>query len=178
MGQFFDFLSAHRSGILLFMLLVLVAMLVLHWVTWLFARGRFRDAGPTVSRPQGLRIIFTDFLARIINDFRHLLALVIVLIFAAVLSYAMVRAGAALSDMNDAIQTVVASLGGLVGSIIGYYFGESAVVRARESDTANRGTGDGGTGGTGRGAPQAVPRVAPMVEPVPPIEEVPQPPAQ
>jgi len=36
-------------------------------------------------------------------------------------------------DKMEALQLVIASLGGLLGSIIGYYFGESAATKNRES---------------------------------------------
>ncbi|MEE9552965.1 MAG: hypothetical protein V3W18_01610 [candidate division Zixibacteria bacterium] len=59
-----------------------------------------------------------------------MLALIIITIFAIALIFAMVHATTTNKDLSDAIQGVVASLGGLIGSIIGYYFGESAASRA------------------------------------------------
>lgn len=99
-------------------------------MAWIFSLGRFRAPQ---SRSDNLRNIFTDFLVKIIDDFRHLLALIIVVIFALALGYAMLRAGNQFDNMTKALQAVVSTLGGLIGSIIGYYFGESTAQRARRA---------------------------------------------
>jgi hypothetical protein len=136
------------------------------WFAWIFSIGRFKstDATPPGARPSGqsLRYVFSEAAVKIINDFRHLLALVIVVIFALALAYAMLQARASIADMKEALQAVVATLGGLVGSIIGYYFGESAVTRAQEIGPA------GGT--IGRGAP------LPAIQGTEPITPAPAPP--
>lgn len=76
--------------------------------------------------------IIADFLARLINDFRHLLALVIVVIFFSLVFYSMAMSDK-FEEKMDALQMVMASFGGLLGSIIGYYFGESAARRAQST---------------------------------------------
>jgi membrane protein DedA with SNARE-associated domain len=74
--------------------------------------------------------VIAELFVKIINDFRHLLALLIVVIFALVLGYGLIRAGKDLENITKVLQVVVSTLGGLIGSIIGYYFGESAGRRA------------------------------------------------
>lgn len=104
-------------------------------LTWTLGVGRFRVRRPSESdQTENLAYVLSAAVIRIINDFRHLLALIIVLIFAFALAYVLWVATEA-SDANDklsrverikeGLQAVVATLGGLVGSIIGYYFGES-----------------------------------------------------
>ena len=60
------------------------------------------------------------------KTFRHLLALAIVLLFGVVLIFSLVRAGQDPQQISTVLQAVTSSLGGLIGAIIGYYFGESA----------------------------------------------------
>jgi hypothetical protein len=136
MGDFLTFLDTHRGGILMLMVCLAFVAIVVQWVAWIFSIGRFRRTEmPATGRQQNLRYIFAQIAVKIINDFRHFLALVIVLIFALALAYAMLQAGSTMNDMKDALQAVAATLGGLVGSIVGYYFGESAATRAREQES-------------------------------------------
>lgn len=76
--------------------------------------------------------MFGELLTKIIYEFRHLLALLIVVLFAVALFAAMwpgmMKGDVAL--IKDGLQAVAAALGGLIGSIIGYYFGESAASKA------------------------------------------------
>jgi di/tricarboxylate transporter len=160
-SNFFNFFSTNRAGIVMFLLVLGAVMLLVQWLTWLLGWGRFRNPTPR-NRRDSLRLVFSDAMVKIINDFRHLLALVIVVIFATVLWYVMLKTSGDAETMNDAIQTVVASLGGLVGSIIGYYFGESAVARAQGNDQS---LGSGSLTNTQRPSQEE-------------IEPVPQPPAQ
>src|ERR1700726_1405614 len=60
--------------------IVFGAMMVLHWLLWLFARGRFKGTIVHDSR-EGLGFLVTDFFVKLIDDFRHLLALAIIAIF-------------------------------------------------------------------------------------------------
>jgi hypothetical protein len=136
-----DFLSDHRGGILMLLLCLLSLVLFIQWMAWIFSKGRF---GTTRVRPQqqNLRFVFSEAAVKLINDFRHLLALVIVLIFALALGYAMIQGRESIATMKEALQSVVATLGGLVGSIIGYYFGESTVTKGQgtqPSDVSSRG---------------------------------------
>lgn len=128
----FQYLADHRSGILIFFLCLIGLALIIQWFSWIFGWGRFarrKELDAKTARNQSIRFLLADLLIKIIDDFRHLLALVIVLIFALALATAMYVAGANMDQLKEAMQVVVATLGGLVGSIIGYYFGESAVAR-------------------------------------------------
>lgn len=124
------FFAAQWQGLLVIALLLCTTVLVVQWIAWIFSRGRFRakPAGGREITP--LRHVFADLIVKIIDDFRHLLALLIVLIFAATLVYALVLASYDETDRlgaaSTALQAVVSSMGGLIGAIIGYYFGEKA----------------------------------------------------
>ena len=141
MNSLFTFLQTYRSGILLLLLILAAIVFFIQWLAWIFNRGRFSKPTTPTSRAE-LRFIFSEATEKIINDFRHLLALLIVLIFAFALAYSLFKAASVetnaasptlVDNMKEALQAVVATLGGLVGSIIGYYFGESSV--AKGSDT-------------------------------------------
>jgi hypothetical protein len=143
MTRLFSFFQEYRVGILVFFLSLGGIAVLIQWFAWIFAKGRFGKI-PTTSggRGEGLRYLFSEATVKIINDFRHLLALIIVLIFAVALGYALwkaasveTNAGSAsvIDNMKEALQAVVATLGGLVGSIIGYYFGESSVAKSSET---------------------------------------------
>lgn len=141
MADFLDYLNAHRGGILILLLCLIFLAFLAQWFAWIFSLGRFKST-PNRSPGNSLRFVFSEAAVKLINDFRHLLALVMVLIFAFALGYAMIEARANLDDMKEALQSVVATLGGLVGSIIGYYFGESSVTKAQDpvaTDAAARG---------------------------------------
>lgn len=137
MEEFFDFFSSNAEGIFGFIAALAIVMLIVQWIMWLTQSGRFKAvASESRGDLSDNRILYVvvDFFVKIINDFKHLLALIIVLIFAWVLIYSVVHAVSYdvsmpeqnFSQLKDVMQAVVASLGGIVGSIIGYYFGESA----------------------------------------------------
>ncbi len=146
--SFFTFLQTYRGGIVFLLVCLGSIAFLVQWFAWIFARGRFRRHDPLTGTGTGtgsgtsraeLRYIFSEATVKIINDFRHLLALVIVLIFGIALLYSLIRAATLTTDgtttvnnMKEALQAVVATLGGLVGSIIGYYFGESSVAKVSE----------------------------------------------
>jgi hypothetical protein len=128
MGSMFQFFIDNAGGIAVLLLSLVVACGVLQWVLWLFGLGRFRDIAP---REANTRYILTQLLVKVITDFRHFLALVIILVFAIAL-FASVAPGAISSNVDDVakgVQAVAAGLGGLIGLIVGYYFGESAARR-------------------------------------------------
>lgn len=133
MNTLLQLLEEHWVGIaVIFSALCGLAALA-QWVCWMFGLGRFelRHQGKNpVTRESSLRFVIADLLVKIINDFRHLLALVVMLIFALTLLYALLRSENTAEGINKALQSVVATMGGLIGSIIGYYFGESAGQRA------------------------------------------------
>ena len=113
--------------------------LFLQWMAWIFKLGRFSHPQSSPASPgQPLRFIIANFFAEIINDFRHFLALVIVLLFAVALFAAMYPGLRArdISTLTEGVEAVAAALGGLIGSIIGYYFGESAATRKDLGDAS------------------------------------------
>ena len=127
MSQVLDFLARQYAGVgVLFGCLFLLVLLV-QWLAWIFHLGRFKllaDARRE-ERTSQLRFVIADFFVKVIDDFRHLLALVLLLIFMLTLGAVLVWAPT-FKDVKEGLQVVVAALGGLVGSMIGYYFGESA----------------------------------------------------
>lgn len=147
MESFFTFLQAYRSGIFVLLLILASIALFVQWLVWIMGMGRFGRPPSSAGRAE-LRFIFSEAAVKIINDFRHLLALVIVLIFAFALGYSLIKAASiatnpnsptTIENMKEALQAVVATLGGLVGSIIGYYFGESTVAKSAEPKPADSG---------------------------------------
>lgn len=124
MESFISFLEDHFTGIFIFILLLLCLVLFFNWLAWVFGIGRYKNVKSVPK--SGFFFIFADMMVKIITDFRHFLALVLVLIFAIALGYAFSIANNDVNKLSDALQAVVSTLGGLVGSIVGYYFGESA----------------------------------------------------
>jgi len=149
MGEFFGFFQDNAEGAFVFFACLGAAIFAINWLVWIFGAGRFaqpRDAaGLVLSQPktQALRYLITEALTKIINDFRHLLALILVLIFGLALAYSLSQAGGDMEEIKEALQAVTATLGGLVGSIIGYYFGES------KANVGNPGGGSGPASGGG-----------------------------
>jgi len=124
MENFITFLEDHVTGIFLFLLLLLCLILFFNWLAWVFGMGRYKNLRPTPK--SGFFYIFADMMVKIITDFRHFLALILVIIFAIALAYAFSISNGNIDNLSKALQAVVSTLGGLVGSIVGYYFGESA----------------------------------------------------
>lgn len=149
MTRLFTFLQEYRVGILVFFLSLGGIAGLVQWFAWIFALGRFGVPEPSSGGRPGIRYLFSEFTVKIINEFRHLLALIIVLIFTGALAYSLWKAASAqgsagstvIDNMKEALQGVVATLGGLVGSIVGYYFGESSV-RVPETRTVSPPTPD------------------------------------
>ncbi|MCB9592786.1 MAG: hypothetical protein H6719_08640 [Sandaracinaceae bacterium] len=129
MGGFLQDLQTHGVGVMIVIGVVFAALVVIQWLMWIFGVGRFREKPkPLDAQKSAVRYVLTELFVRIITEFRHFLALVIVLVFAFALATAMYPGLAAgdVSKIVDGVQAVSAVLGGLLGSIIGYYFGESA----------------------------------------------------
>jgi hypothetical protein len=171
MDRFFTWLQTYRSGILLFFFSLAALAALVQWFAWIFGIGRFgRDI---TSGTKALTRAFSEFIFKIINEFRHLLALLVFMVFTVALIYSLVKAASIPTDANspsmvdnmkEALQGVVATLGGLIGSIIGYYFGESSAVK---------GTGTSGGGEGTQPAPeiQAPPADStPSAEPMTPVK--------
>jgi hypothetical protein len=126
-SAFFRSLEANRDGILVLLLILFVLGVLVHWIAWITASGRFKPPEtPLVTPRQNLRYLVAEVGAKIIDEFRHLLALIIVVIFALALAFVLIQARLSIEGMKEGLQSVVATLGGLVGSLIGYYFGEAS----------------------------------------------------
>ncbi len=130
MTWFLSFLASEQSGILVLLLVLAVAGGFLNWILWMCGVGRFRPSAIEESRKEEskIRYVLANFFVKVIDDFRNLLALIVVMLFAVALFTAMwpgIRMNS-VDKLKDGLQAVAAALGGLIGSIIGYYFGESA----------------------------------------------------
>ncbi|HKG15870.1 MAG TPA: hypothetical protein VKB12_21300 [Pyrinomonadaceae bacterium] len=132
----FRYLDDNSQGIFILILCIFLAALLTQWLAWIFAKGRYSRSDKErrfgifgARKQQNIRYIFSEAAVKIIDDFRHLLALVLVLIFGFALAFVLIQARLSVAGMKEGLQTVVATLGGLIGSIIGYYFGESSALR-------------------------------------------------
>lgn len=107
------------------MIIIAFILLMLMWIMWIFALGRFYQARYyRRGYDHGVWQIIIDFFANVIDDFRHLLALAFVLIFASTLGFCLFKAGGNLKEITNMLQAVVGTFGGLMGAIIGFYFSE------------------------------------------------------
>lgn len=131
MPEFLSLLETHYAGVFVLALITLIVIFFVNWILWMFSWGRFKNEANKTSPNGSFFYAFVDLMVKIINDFRHFLALVLVLIFAVSLMYAFYFTKT-VNEMSDALQAVMSTLGTLVGSIVGYYFGESAVRKANE----------------------------------------------
>lgn len=100
------------------------------WMAWVSGCWRFNPALRNDRfRETTIRYMFVKFLTEIINDFKHILALLITLMFVltvgCIIYFALFKHND-FATLKDGLQLIAATLGGLVGSIVGYYFGESA----------------------------------------------------
>ena len=117
------------------------------WIAWVGGRWRFDASSRDVKlRETTIRYMIVKFLTEIINDFKHILALLIVLMFVATVGciiYFALFDQKDFTTLKDGLQLIVATLGGLVGSIVGYYFGESAASkRGNAADSTDTSGGE------------------------------------
>lgn len=132
MADFFIFLQTHRVGILMAFLCAVMLMTIVQWIAWLFSLGRFGgDEHKRQIRKRTTLFHQTfDFVAKkIIKEFGHLIALIILFIFAFTLIFIMIQTRGNPAETRDSLQTIVSSLGGLVGTVIGYYFNAAKNLR-------------------------------------------------
>ncbi len=101
--------------------LLLITLLAIQWFCWIFGLGRFKNIE---AQKDNIEYIITNFFVNLINDFRHLLALMIVFVFAITLFYVLYKTGA--TELGEAMQQVSSTFSGLIGAIIGFYFGEKS----------------------------------------------------
>lgn len=140
MTSILDFFSENTHGFAVLVGILFFLTLLIQWTAWLFKWGRFGKSEATTDsddRPS-IRYMVAQFMIEIINDFRHLLASTLTLVFVvALLSVLFItwRNNFDIEVFKDGLHAVVASLGGLIGSVIGYYFGESAAEKKAESIT-------------------------------------------
>jgi hypothetical protein len=83
---FLNFLAAQRSGILSLLLVLFLIAGVAQWTLWMFGLGRFRGSAKVDSK---IRYVLADFFVKVIDDFRNLLALIVVALFAGAMFTAM-----------------------------------------------------------------------------------------
>ena len=138
MDNLFAYLDHNKTGIFVFIICLYSLMFLIKWFASVFALGRYKtninNSGETNNAGYtSIAYIFADLAVKIINDFRHLLALVIVGIFGLTLAYVLFTTSG--SGLKDALQAVIAAFGGIVGTIIGYYFGESAAKAKSKAPT-------------------------------------------
>jgi len=141
MDGFFEFFNQHATGILVFLVVVLVLAVLCAWfiqkLAWVMRWGRYKDiASPPASAAESaLSRAYSVFLTKLVDDFRLLLALLIFLLFTGVLFFGIWVAhspSGGFDEVGKAIQAIVASLGGFVGTIMGYYFGQERSKPATE----------------------------------------------
>ena len=109
---------------------VLLILYAIDRIAYISGIGRYKNPATRIPTKGGnIAFVFVDLLVKIITDFRHFLALVLVLIFAGALLYACYNSNGDIEKLSKALQAVVSTLGGLIGSIVGYYFGESKTQR-------------------------------------------------
>jgi hypothetical protein len=132
MNDFLTILEQHWLGVMMLILLLLVLMFLIREFFRLMGWGRYArsargaQANPAAGDSTDWSFYTTTFIAKTISEFRHLLALLIFLLFAGSVILAILPGLIALNveQMSEGLEGVAAALGGLVGSIIGYYFGE------------------------------------------------------
>jgi len=124
MVDLLKFLQDNGNGIFVLFLTLLGIGVLVNYSLWLFGIGRFSGAS-AIPKEKKLNFVITEAAFKLINDFRHLLALILVVVFSGVLSYAVYISHGQVDALKDSLQAVMATLGGLIGSIIGYYFGEA-----------------------------------------------------
>ena len=171
--------DAALASLLKVFVAVLILLIAVQWLAWIFALGRWRKDSAPDAASSGVGTLFASAFLRLFDNFRHLLAMMVVLIFAAAVIWVLVVANGNVTNIKDGLQVVVATLGGLVGSILGYYFGESrgrdegaptAPTTPKQTPAVPGAGGNGGAGGTGGGtipspspAAAGTPAAAPIV---------------
>lgn len=126
MTDFLSFLEEHWKGVLILFFCLIMVLFSIKFLSKLFCWGRYKNHADSKNSREAISYIVIDLLVSIINDFRHLLALIIVGMFFVAILYSLIWGEGDFNQRKEAIQLIVTSLGGLIGSIIGYYFGESA----------------------------------------------------
>jgi hypothetical protein len=139
MGTLLDAIGTRASAIALMVGVVLAGVGVVHWLAWIFGWGRFDVRRARLEhargRPQNVRYLLTEGLVKIINDFRHLLALLFLALFGVCLAYVLSQA-TTVAEMKEGLAAVASTIGVVLASIIGYYFGEARGAAATQPPSA------------------------------------------
>jgi hypothetical protein len=157
-----------------------------HW--WSYFRGTGRYAQPKTVETTSAAMLF---IGKLISEFKHFLALVIMVVFLVAIVLVVIaawpKASGDLDKLYNGIQVVVASMGGLVGSVVGYYFGEAKMERAVAAGAAANAAAGGGRieptvlptgqpqGQAGQQAPQGGAQPAQKAAPIAPVNPPPGP---
>ncbi len=143
MGAFLNFFAVNQAGIYVLMAILAFVVLLIQWLAWIFKWGRFKSAPAGTGPGYSTKDIMFTYLATLASDFKFVLATLIFGIFSVVLLIALFTQ----SDFANALQAVMSTLGGLVGTIVGYFFGEKA-----GQAESGRGAAAPGAAATGPGA--------------------------
>ena len=122
------------------LLLVAIGLGCIQWACWIFKVGRFGHESFKKRETQNshLRYMIANFFVNIVNDFRHLLALFIVSIFAITLFISLYKTPWYDTEkIINIMQSVSSTFGGLIGAIIGFYFGEKTGKNQQEANAEN-----------------------------------------
>jgi hypothetical protein len=91
--------------------LLFALMATVTWCFWVLGRGRFSRPRPTDDRSTIAYYIGT-FVGQIITEFRHFLALMVVMLFAVTMATVIFLGRHHFEDVKTGVQVVAASLGG------------------------------------------------------------------
>src|SRR5262245_27602996 len=99
MRDLISFLENHFSGVLLLLILICFVLFFIQWILWLFGVGRYKE-----KKPGGFFRIFGDLTKKIITDFRHFFALLLVLVFIGALIYALCISDGDIDKLTKSLQ--------------------------------------------------------------------------
>src|SRR6266853_312047 len=99
MDRLFTFLQTYRGGILVFFFSLAALAMLVQWFAWIFGIGRFGK--DLTSGTKALSVAFSEATFKIINEFRHLLALLVFIVFAFALAYSLIKAASLPTDPNS-----------------------------------------------------------------------------
>lgn len=124
-ATFLEALGDNYRGILVLLLALAVLAFIIDRLAKTFNWGRYDSYEDGTG---DITYLISQFFTKIINDFRHFLALILVIFLLTIMLVSLVY-GSSNSDRLETFQAVVSSLMGLLGSVVGYYFGETSVTR-------------------------------------------------
>ena len=146
LSDFLTFLEHHQVGLLILGCIITFLAIIANWFFRIFQLGRYKPIDtkpghrPVSAAREGFGFLMGKLMSKVIYEFRHLLALLILLTFVGILIYSM--KGESYEDKIDALKEVMSTLGVLVVSIVGYYFGESSVLKNNNGSEGSEGGDD------------------------------------